>query len=383
MLIFVRRNATPANYYTVLESFRGIAALSVAVHHLLIVNGHQKAFFAGSAIMVDFFFLLSGFVMTHAYGDKILNGLHFWPYLRARIARLYPLHLVLLLLWVPYILAKIWVFQTRGIGMDPAPDNDLISFVANLLMLHAMGLFDHLSWNYPAWSISVEFWAYIVFFLVLRFSPRRYLLVLLVMSLVSAIAVAILALNDPHHRGILYTYDYGFLRCLMSFGFGVGLYVLHKGFRVEAPQWLRSLIEIALFAACYVAVVLSLKGVAWQFAAIGVFAVTIFWFSDSKGPVSRVLSTRPMLYLGVISYSVYMTHAIIVAMVENVFRYIVKLPLVLDFAGDGRPPLDTPWAGLITLGTVALVIAFSSLTYRYIELPGKALGKPSRKSRKS
>jgi len=380
MSLFYKRTVAPQGYYQSLEAFRGIAALSVVVHHLGIVNGHQLAFFKGAGIVVDFFFLLSGFVMAHAYNGRIVRGLGFWTYLRARLARLYPLHLFLLLFWVPYILVKIWVYQKINIGMDPAEANNVASFVANLLLLHSMGIFDLLSWNYPSWSISVEFWTYIVFFFAVRYAYKMLSQVMFGISLICAFALAYLAQSEPGTHGILYTYDYGFLRCLMSFGGGVVLNALHNRVEIVAPLWLQSLIEVVLICACFVAIVLSVQGPIWQFAAIGIFGVTIFWFADSAGLMSSVLKTSPMRFLGVVSYSVYMTHAIIVAMVENVFRYIIKLPVVApEFAGSGRPPLDTPWAGLIALGTVILVLAVSALTYRYIEVPGKSLGRARRK----
>jgi peptidoglycan/LPS O-acetylase OafA/YrhL len=380
MSLISKRTVAPVGYYQSLEAFRGIAALSVVVHHLGIVNVYQSAYFKGAGIVVDFFFLLSGFVMAHAYNGRIAKGLGFWQYMRARLARLYPLHLFLLLVWVPYILFKIWLYEKMNLGMNPAHDNNLMSFVANLFLVHSMGFFDHLSWNYPSWSISVEFWTYIVFFFAVRYAYMALSQVMLILSVSCALILTFLAQSAPETHGLLFTYDYGFVRCLMSFGFGVSLNALHKRMSITAPPWLQSVIELLLFNACFFAVAFSIQGVAWQFAAIGIFSITIFWFADSQGVVSVFLKTAPLRFLGIISYSVYMTHAIIVAMVENVFRYIIKIPLVApEFVGDGRPPLDTPWAGAIAFAVVALVVAVSSLTYRYIEVPGKAFGKTSRK----
>lgn len=364
----------PRTFYPALDAFRGIAAISVVFYHLKFVNETSWAFFDGAGILVDFFFLLSGFVMSHAYLPRIREGLAFATFLRGRFARLYPLHLFLLLVWVPYILVKIYVYHTIEIGKDPSVTENLWSFLMHVLLLHAMHTVDGLSWNYPAWSISVEFWAYISFFILLRVAKKYSTYAMGLIVLCSAVLLALLGSSDAAKEGILFTYDYGFIRCLMSFFLGCLIYKLHRRFTLQASEGLQNSVEVLLVLGCVVVVLKSVDGVAWQFAAVVTFAVTLFWFAGSGGLVTRVLCARIFGFLGLISYSVYMTHAIVVAAADNIARYVFKMSIVEITSGTHRPEINTPWADAINIAIVLVVIGVSTLTYRYIEVPGKRLG---------
>ena len=374
-----RRSGPPPAFYPSLESFRGIAAVSVVLYHLGFVNGDRLAFLQGAGIFVDFFFLLSGFVMSHAYLGRIRDGLGFWPYLRARLARLYPLHLFLLLVWVPYILVKLYVYTTMGFGEDPTLSSNPESFLANFALVHSMHVLDYLSWNYPSWSISVEFWAYVLFFALVSFSGRFLPLTLAICAVGSGILLVWLGLALDTRHGMLFTYDYGFLRCVLSFCTGALICHFHRHFTLAVGPAFLSAVEVALCALCILLVSYAHGNVAVQAITIATFAVTLFWFANSTGVVTRLMSLQAFRFIGLISYSIYMTHAIIVAGVDNVFRYIVKLPTAQIEGLTGRPPLETEWAALLNIGTVAIVIGVSALTYRYIEVPGKALGRPRKR----
>lgn len=364
----------PRTFYPALDAFRGIAAISVVFYHLKFVDETSWALFDGAGILVDFFFLLSGFVMSHAYLPRIREKLAFTAFLRGRFARLYPLHLFLLLVWVPYILVKIYVYHSMEIGKNPSETENLWSFAMHILLLHSMHTVDGLSWNYPAWSISVEFWAYITFFILLRVTKKYSVYAMSLIVLSSALFLASLGYSDAAEEGILFTYDYGFIRCLMSFFLGSLIYKLHRHSILPTSQALQSCVEVLLFLACLCVVLKSVNGIAWQFTAIATFAITLFWFAGSNGLVTHVLCARPFGFLGLISYSVYMTHAIIVAAADNIARYVFKMPIVEVTSGIHRPAIDTPWADIINISIVLVVIAVSTLTYRYIEVPGKRLG---------
>ena len=95
------------NRFIVLDSFRGICAVCVVMYHLhWVASLAEIDFFRGSGIFVEFFFVLSGFVLAHGYGFR--ESLNFKEFVRSRFFRLYPLHLFMLLVFVALEFGK-WV----------------------------------------------------------------------------------------------------------------------------------------------------------------------------------------------------------------------------------------------------------------------------------
>ena len=103
--------------------------------------------------------------MTHAYAKKISSGLSFKSYITLRLGRIYPLHLFMLVVWLPYILITQYLYSSGFGGSDQFETSNLSSFISNLFLVHSMGVHAHLSWNYPSWSISTEFFAYIAYYI--------------------------------------------------------------------------------------------------------------------------------------------------------------------------------------------------------------------------
>ena len=86
--------------FIVLDSFRGLCALSVVVFHLHLLQGFSEwDFFRSAGLMVEFFFTLSGFVLAYRYGEEPIDGDGFRRYMISRFFRIYPLHLAMLLLF--------------------------------------------------------------------------------------------------------------------------------------------------------------------------------------------------------------------------------------------------------------------------------------------
>jgi peptidoglycan/LPS O-acetylase OafA/YrhL len=165
--------------FEVLDSFRGLCALFVVIYHLHISNSIAEiAFFRGSSIFVEFFFVLSGFVLAHGYAFR--TNLSFGAFLGARFFRLYPLHLFMLLVFILLELGKWSALKFFGIAFNNiAFSNDyaLESILPNLLLLHAWTPYTNpLSFNTPSWSISIEFYTYLLLYLSLLLANRFRLL---------------------------------------------------------------------------------------------------------------------------------------------------------------------------------------------------------------
>src|SRR5688500_10583763 len=159
-----------------LEAFRGLAAIMVVLYHSrFYAENSYVAFVRHSDIFVDFFFVLSGFVMAYSYMDKIGHNISFRKFILLRFGRLYPLHLFTLFLWLPYIAVKLILFE-KGIGdTDPSESNNIYTFISNIFLFHAIDGYQPLSWNFPSWTISAEFFTYIFFFLFILFVSRLFL----------------------------------------------------------------------------------------------------------------------------------------------------------------------------------------------------------------
>ena len=167
LTVFARepRTRPVAQRFDVLDSWRGIAAVMVVLFHSQ-VSSHiwPIPLVRAGETFVDFFFVLSGFVIANAYAARIASARDFGRFIVLRFGRVYPLHLVMLALFVAVECAKA---LAPGIG-DPADpafsgSNAPGAIVTNLLLLQAFGIHDTLTWNTPSWSISGEVFAYLLF----------------------------------------------------------------------------------------------------------------------------------------------------------------------------------------------------------------------------
>ncbi|MCB1508620.1 MAG: acyltransferase, partial [Hyphomicrobiaceae bacterium] len=140
-----------------LESLRGIAALAVAVYHLQLGSVFNNAVTDNAWLMVDFFFVLSGYVMALNYGERITTPTEMVSFQKKRFLRLFPLHVVMLLVFLAFEVAKYFAEARSGIvANSPAfTDNNAISFVFNFLLMHNLFGAEE-TWNGPSWSISAE-----------------------------------------------------------------------------------------------------------------------------------------------------------------------------------------------------------------------------------
>ena len=165
------------SYLSNLTPMRGIAALLTVIFHINLFTGGALVHPSASSIlnrmylMVDFFFILSGFIMCYVYGDRFTTQVKktdFKKFTIARFSRVYPLHLSMLL----FIIFILFLFAKLGVPKNPIlqVDNNAYSVLTNLLLLHSMNFHNWFTWVHASWSISTEWWAYMIFpFLVAPF----------------------------------------------------------------------------------------------------------------------------------------------------------------------------------------------------------------------
>lgn len=349
------------NRLVALDSWRGICALLVALYHFDMRLPLQLGpFVSNGYLFVDFFFVLSGFVMSHAYGNRLADRSSRLNFIVRRWGRLWPLHIALLLALMGVHLASRFMGKAGISHVNPE------YFLANVLLVHSMGLFDYLAFNHPSWSISTEFFAYLAFavFCLARGERLREILAVAVVLFTGTI----LFLQKGH---IASTYDLGFIRCL--YGFFTGYVVYRLALRTGRDGlWASGRMEIpaSLLMVAFVGTVGHLHVL--TLIAPFVFGLLVLSFWTDCGPVSRVLQARPLQKLGLWSYSIYMTHYFLIHVMWQVLWAIYHSPTLRGMPGvsyliSGEMPAR--YLLLVMLATALLLL--SAFTYRVIEQPGR------------
>lgn len=383
---------TNTTYLPNLTPLRGVAALLTVIFHVDLMlggGGDMLLKFKDSMLinrmylMVDFFFVLSGFILCHVYAtwfSTAVNGVDFKRFTIARLARVYPLHVAMLLLT-----ALIWGIS----GAVGIPENVILqtensawSFVTNLLLLQAMNLHQWFSWDHASWSISTEWWMYMLFpFLVKPFfrlqASGRVLVVigcfagyaaisLLIMPLVTVTpALSFMFGNGPapFNNTINVGYQFGFLRCLIGFVLGMTTYQSYR------EGWGR-----AWLGNGYTLLGLTLGlGLCLHFAIPDAYSVSFFpliLLSGAYGSVGmdRLFGTRPLQRLGDWSFSIYLVHQPLMYIIGSVLAY---QSLGKPATGGPPPKPDMLTAWLICLVFIGFTLFIASLTYRFIEVPAR------------
>jgi peptidoglycan/LPS O-acetylase OafA/YrhL len=333
-----------------LTGLRGLAAWYVVLFHTRVALGGTLpdwllAGLGKGYLAVDFFFILSGFVLWHTYGERL--GGTGWrgaaQFLWRRVARIWPLHGVVLAGFV----ALAAVLASTGRDTAPYPWSQL---PLHILLLQNWGFVDTLVWNVPSWSISCEMAAYLTFPAMVtlwpRLSPRA------VAGAVVALLVLIWAYFAGHGTQSLgYDVEHlGLMRCWLEFALGNGLgmawrlspgvdgLVVKAGASLAAilgAAWAFALPETAFVPACF-------------------FVGLILTLALGHSGIARILGGRALHYLGEISYSTYLVHALLFV--------VFKLAFV-------RGPVHLGLGQLAAY--LALVLACSAALYTWIEKPAQ------------
>ncbi len=368
-----------SKHFTALDSWRGIAALLVALHHFTSVGTSTNSALARNAwLFVDFFFVLSGFIIAANYREKLTTGAGISRFMALRFARLYPLHVLMLLAWIAAETA-ISLFASGGTtGGRPAFTGSTAASAlpAQFLLLQSIGLGFNETWNWVAWSISTEFWTYLVFAAVAfggaaRLDRRLALF---------AWAAALFILLAPP-RSDLAARWLDFARCIYGFALGALIFSLAK--RWQPWQGLtRTVLETGSVGLAVLLVLNAghLPGGARVLHLIGplVFGAVVLSFAYDSGPVSRILAAPVFTRIGLLSYSIYMIHPFLqLRVLKPLGLALQKVTGLQVFSAVTRADGEqvqawgaSPWQGdLATVAMIVVIIAVAELTYRCVEIP--------------
>ena len=339
------------SHYLYLDALRGIAAVSVLLLHWL--EGHGVRLFGSSHLAVDFFFMLSGFVMAHSYGDRLRDGFSKNRYLLLRLVRLYPL----ILLGTVLGLIRMLGISALETGTVPLAKY-LTDFFMTLAMIPNLVTDGTARANFfvldsPLWSLHFELLAYVVFAFLLFKSSNR---VIGLVSIVSLIGIVLWLQNDfgtlnKHYPiGVDYeAYMFGLARIGFSFTAGVLLYRnMHLVKRLG--RWSPVLLTV-VFIATMLPPRESLPPAVALFFLVAVFPFIIgvgtkvelsgIWVSVSR-------------FLGDLSFPLYVLHVPIIWSLSGAFKVAG-----ISLGGD-------IWNGLLIL---PITIISSHLAFKLYDKP--------------
>jgi peptidoglycan/LPS O-acetylase OafA/YrhL len=355
------------HFLTNLTSIRGIAAILVVIFHfeivlVLFLPRETSKLFSKCYLMVDLFFIMSGFIIYHVYGEFFkyeMQKTSFNKYIRARIARVYPLHIFTLIITVILVVSQHFKWDELF---------NLHAIPTHVFMLQSFGLHSIYTWNVPAWSISAEFAAYIIFpifaFLIYRYKKITPVVIsALIIFIYWILAFKFSKANGTTGRYNLdQTFDYGYLRGIAGFLAGGMIYQLYlkKIFYFLKADAILVILFVLLFACLHYGVT--------DLAFIPVFLLLVLSAAYNRGRVKRIFNNRFLQWLGDISYSVYLMQFPLMVFV------IVTLPH-LGITWNGVYSLHLPYwqAALCCLLFLAVLIGISALSYQYIERPFRKL----------
>ena len=370
---------------------RGIAALLTVIYHvdlmlgnggdMLIKRGHSMVL-SRMYLMVDFFFILSGFIMCHVYGKLFSTKVYknsFKIFTIARFARVYPLHLLTLC----YCIVLFFITAKLGIPQSPVIqiENNAYSVVTNLLLLHSMNFHNWFSWDHASWSISTEWWAYMIFpFLVLPFqklnNSSKAIVALVCFAGYLCITFFIIPLVtfpkeipfvkvDPSQLSINVAYQYGYFRCLCGFILGM---VVYEAYKID---WLKNIFSNGyILASLFLTVLVCMHFNLPDFITIIFFPFILLCGAYGSPNTDKLFKTTALQKLGDWSFSIYLTHQPLLFTIAAVLAYVN--PIDPSKPSMGPPPKPGIFIGwLICLGFIALVLLVSYFTYRFFEVPAR------------
>ena len=345
-------NIAPANLKP-LTSLRYWAAMWVVVYHYWpsLTLAARPALVAKGYLGVELFFVLSGFILCHVYLKSFgEQRFRFGSFLWARLSRIYPLHLA--------TLAGVGLLAAAGGLFGVTSGGQVLvwsSLPAQLSMTQAWGLALHGGWNHPSWSISAEWFAYLTFpafawaAWALRARPR--------LAVAAALALmAILNLGFERLAGLPLTsatIAWGALRIAPCFAYGCSIYLLWQAARPAGATF-----AVARTATLLAGVVLAVAEGAPDVLTIALFGGLIFALGALPRSGSRLLSSKLEVYLGEVSFAVYMVCIPWQLVVAKLAQKALHLP-------DG--PLPWPLWALMLAGVVPIAM----LAHHLVERPAR------------
>jgi peptidoglycan/LPS O-acetylase OafA/YrhL len=368
-----------------LSGARALPPLILVLFHYCEAHGYRGAKWfdlpvGKGYLWVEFFFMLSGFVLTYVYGARwreFWRGRPYLEFLAARLARLYPLHLTMLFV-ILFMVVTLRAIAAHGgyvsIYDEPYhPINTWPTFIANLFLVQGWNMFPYLSWNGASWFVSVEFLLCLMFPLYLLIARGGISAAMLLIA-GGAGGLALLALTSKH--GLDLTFHNGIFRGMAAFAIGVGLAILHgrvktRGGR-ELPGFAHSLAQLTVLAVLLYAIYRT----GWAHRPEDIYTVLpmaplIFVLSFDRGILAAALHTALPRKLGEWSYAIYIGQTALLQLLRHAQLHLYPAPASIVF---GRPwaAWEPVWHWLEPALLVGAAVLWGYLLYTMVERPAGA-----------
>ena len=336
-----------------LDGLRGFLSLMIVFHNY---DETKLPYFIGenfiikqSWVLVDFFFMLSGFVIYLNY-QNISNYIQLKGFLVKRFVRLYPLILYTTLIFLALTLIPNF-FLKEVINNPESVTSMLYRTIDTLLLTNSLPLFGvghGLSINGPSWSLSAETVSYLIFGISMLFFKKISQKLLIFFLIISSLLFSLLINTEL---------DFSFLRCIISFNLGILLFELNK-IKYSVPDYFELIIPIIIIIPLFMisnssGLTSTLHGVITANLA---FFISLIILLKTKGVITKFMEKKFMQYLGKISYSVYLNHFIICILMSKISFTILKVEVSL---------LNQM---IVFTSTVFAVLIYSNFTYNFIEI---------------
>lgn len=300
---------------------------------------------------VDLFFILSGFVLAHVYGPQVSNGQYLHKsFLWARIARVYPTHIVTFLMMFAMFLVAI----IRGSEFDQNAFN--VSHIPyHLTLTQAWGYIGGDTWNFPSWSISAEWFAYLTFPATFWLASKFKNSPIAGLFLVFAVFYGFYALTKGINVELTnMTWQGGVVRILPSFLGGIMLWFIGNN-GIFNPKYARIALIINVLLLAIICSTMNAPYIVWPL----LLGVVFFLAETTKTPNQEILGTKLFVYLGEISFSMYMVHLPV---------DIVTCRIIKKLAGGLH--LETQGAICLVIGIIMTMIV-AAISHALIEKPAR------------
>jgi peptidoglycan/LPS O-acetylase OafA/YrhL len=326
-----------------LTSLRFFFALCIFLSHYTI---HEKVIFPYGSIGVEFFFILSGFIITYNYEEKLLKKqITKRNFYIARFARIYPLHLATLFL---VVLASIMAIMRHG-GFFPWKQ-----FICNIVLFQSFIPIRefYFSFNAVSWSISNELFFYMLFPFLVEFihvCKKQYLYVLGIFLLLLYFA-ATFFIPEQYHHAVFYINP---VFRTVDFIIGIGVFHFWKHIRFGSDKLSRNIHNLVYDRNKFMATLIEISSIAFLVLLMSIaknipsayryasyywlpmsLIVFIFAKPNGGGCISLLLSWKPLVIAGEVSFGFYMLHQQAISVTTGVIKKLSKIiPIPANEAG--------------------------------------------------
>ena len=302
--------------------------------------------------------------MYNAYVDKILLKNDLIRFCFLRFGRLYPVHIIFLFVYVliellKYIATiKFGIVSVNGI---PFKENNCYAFIKNIFLIQSVLPNQSLTYNGPSWSISVEFYTYLIFGVItLCFRKTKVLLFISI----ATISLVMLATKST------FGFD-SMLHCLAGFFVGCLTAGAIKKVRFVLPGYISFLVFLLMVFFLQLKPIKDADLLIYFITASLIASIVI----SPIGLLSKLLKIKILTWFGKVSYSLYMSHSAIIWLINQLLRVVFKKPDIINVNGISVTQLSITETLIASSAIIVTVLIVSAIVYEFIEKPFREMSR--------